>query len=516
MNQRTRLPDWMRRSSRAGIVLLAAVVLVQAQDSSSSGARPQSDEMAQAVRDLQQQVKELRDAVAEVRAEAAQYRAETSELRKALEQAHSGAAVSGEKGPSPEAGEESLTKRVAALEDSTQLTASRVDQQYQTKVESASKYRVRLSGMVLMNLFSNRGVVDNQDVPNVVNIPSVLDSQGTIGATVRQSEVGLEVFGPDVFGAKTSGEVHFDFAGGFPNELNGANYGLVRLRTGTMRLDWEHTSVIAGQDGLFLSPLSPTSYASLAVPAFGYSGNLWSWVPQVRVEHRFDLPNDQSLLVQGGILDNFAGEPPYSSSMRLPTSGEKAGQPAFGTRVAWRRSLHGQPLTLGAAGYYSRQNWDFDRYTDGWAGMVDLEIPMGSRLELTGEFYRGRAIGGLGGGVGRSVLFSGAILQPTSQVLGVNAAGGWSQLKFRATEKLEFNGAFGLDNPYSKDLHTFAVSQSYYDPSLAQNRSALINFVYRPKSNLLFSTEYRHLRTFRTSGNDYAAEHINVSMGVLF
>ena len=37
---------------------------------------------------------------------------------------------------------------------------------------------------------------------------------------------------------------------------------------------------------LYVSPLSPTSFASLAVPAFGYAGNLWGWIPQVRVEHR--------------------------------------------------------------------------------------------------------------------------------------------------------------------------------------------------------------------------------------
>jgi len=33
----------------------------------------------------------------------------------------------------------------------------KVDEQYQTKVESASKYRMRLSGIVLLNLFSNWG-----------------------------------------------------------------------------------------------------------------------------------------------------------------------------------------------------------------------------------------------------------------------------------------------------------------------------------------------------------------------
>ncbi len=49
------------------------------------------------------------------------------------------------------------SERVASLEEEYQLLSGKVDDQYQTKVESASKYRVRLSGIVLMNLFSNRG-----------------------------------------------------------------------------------------------------------------------------------------------------------------------------------------------------------------------------------------------------------------------------------------------------------------------------------------------------------------------
>src|SRR5207237_3741213 len=105
-------------------------------------------------------------------------------------------------------------------------------------------------------------------------------------------------------GAKSSGEVQLDVGGGFPaGALDGVNSGLVRLRTASMRLDWARTSIVAGQDSLFISPHSPTSFASLVVPSLGYSGNLWAWTPQLRVEHRFDLTDGQSILMQGGILD---------------------------------------------------------------------------------------------------------------------------------------------------------------------------------------------------------------------
>ena len=83
-----------------------------------------------------------------------------------------------------------------------------------------------------------------------------------------------------------------------------------------MRLDWERTSLIAGQDNVFVSPLTPTSFASLAVPALTYAGNLWGWTPQVRVEHRFNFGDQQTLTLQGGILDNLNWEPPNEQFFR--------------------------------------------------------------------------------------------------------------------------------------------------------------------------------------------------------
>ena len=75
-----------------------------------------------------------------------------------------------------------------------------------------------------------------------------------MGGTLRQSIIGLETFGPEIWGARTSASVNFDFGGGFPATNNGVNDGLVQLRTAAVRLDWKTTSVIAGQDQLFLSP----------------------------------------------------------------------------------------------------------------------------------------------------------------------------------------------------------------------------------------------------------------------
>jgi hypothetical protein len=484
------------------------------------------------VRDLQNQMLELKSSLEEMRRELVQSRTETLELRKDLEatrrqlaavatQPKAAPATVGEQArvdagavASASQGTEEALKKLA---EDQQLTNAKLDELYQTRVASASKYRVRLSGIVLLNLFANRGEVDNLDFPSLVPPDRPIDSGGGFGGSLRQSLVGLEVFGPEVRGAKVSADVQFDFAGGFPYALNGVSFGLARLRTGTVRMAWPNTTVIAGQDVPFFSPLSPSSLASLAVPAFSYAGNLWNWTPQVRIEHRLNISENSSILLQGGILDPLTGEPPSSQFLRAPQAGEASKQPAYGTRMAWSRRVFGRDLTLGIGGFYSRQDWGFHRMVDGWAGTTDWKVPLSNRWELSGEFYRGRALGGLGGGIGRSVLFSGPITDPATQVRGLNATGGWAQLKFRQTEKFEWNGAFGEDNALARDLRFFpAAQQSYFDPSLARNRSSLLNFIYRPRSDLLFSAEYRRLRTFSILGNSDASGQVNLSIGVLF
>lgn len=519
-------------------LLLLGGNICSAQQSPPNTTPAEPEALTTSIHELQEQVRQLRDAIGEMRSESARYRDETLELRRELlaikTQQGSTSVQTTASAPgqypsasvspvSPNSGRTkeqtqpgSIEERVTRLEEESQLQAGKIDEQNQTKIESASKYRVRLSGIALLNLFSNRGTVDNQDVPNIAVSPSYFDAKGSFGGTLRQSEIGLEVFGPTVAGARTTGEIQFDLGGGFPSTYNGVTSGLFRVRTATMRMDWSHTSVVAGQDNIFFSPLSPTSFASLIVPAFGYAGNLWGWIPQVRVEHRFDISPDSNVTLQGGILDNLTGEPPAFQSYRVPQAGERSSQPGYAMRVAWTHSVFGQPMTFGLGGYYSRQDWGFNRHVDGWAGTADWEVPLGHLFGVSGEFYRGDAVGGLGGGIGRSVVMSGLLTDPATQVRGLDSMGGWSQLKLRATSRWEFNGGFGLDDAQADDFRAFPISASNpYSPPV-RNRGTFVNFVYRPYSNLLFSTEYRHLRTFQISGNSPTADQVNLMMGVLF
>ena len=471
-----------------------------------------------------------------MRAESSESRAEMHQLRQDLQATRAllerpatgtaGAPVTAAEAASPENGARAalstatasspLEERVQKLEESTSLIGSKIDEQYQTKVESASKYRARLHGIVLMNAFRNVGGSDNLDFPTYAQPVAPGWPQSSLGATLRQSEIGFEVFGPNLAGARTSADVQLDFAGGFPYTGNGVNFGVARLQTASLRFDWEQTSIVAGQDSLFISPLSPTSFASLATPAFAFAGNLWGWTPQLRVEHRFSLSDRQTLTVQAGIFDNLDWEPNYNSLDRTVQAGEATGQPAYAFRTAWSHPVQEHPLSLGVAGYYGRQAWPWARYVDAWSGMADWQIPLLPRLALSGEFYRGRGIGGLGGAIGTSILFGGDPTLPYTPIRGLDSAGGWSQLKLQLTPKLELNGVIAEDNAFASDIRGFATDLNNGGEILGRNRGALGNVVFRPRSDLLLSAEFRRLRTFPVYSSSSVTNQVNLAVGILF
>ena len=494
--------------------------------------------LADAVRELQAEVKKLHSQLSELQAEREREREEASVLRRESSKAKTQHAPQSTEAVStyssyptpganpPEDRDSSLpvttgqepapADRLGRIEEDQQLTDAKLREQYQTKVESGSKYRLRVSGIVLLNLVANRGKVENMDFPTLALEREPDDPAGTFGASIRQTQIGLQVFGPDVAGAHTSAGVQFDFAGGFPSTPYGNSTGIMRLRTGTIRLDWAKTSLVAGQDALFFAPLTPTSLATLGVPSLSYAGNLWSWTPQVRIEHRFDVREGSSITVQGGILDSVTGEIPATEYYRSPEAGEKSAQPAYATRVAWSQNIYGHRMTFGAGGYYARQNWSFGRHVDGWASTMDLLLPLGKFFDLSGQFYRGRAVGGLGGGIGRSVLLSGALDDPATTVRGLDSMGGWAQLKFKPKTKFEVNGAYGQDNPFAWQLYPFTSNPGYYDALYSRNRSWFVNGIYQPRSDVLFSVEYRRIRSFFIGDESFTANHVNLSLGYIF
>ncbi len=446
--------------------------------------------------DITAQLLEVQKAVEALRSELADARRESDELRREVQ-----------------ALRQNLT--TAGTAEDQELLAAKVGELEQTKVESGSKYHVRLSGLALMQAALTQGEVDSADLPSVATSAVPGQRGGSLTGGARQSYLRLELFGPLVAGARTTGEVTADFFGGFPITTEGFTSGFARLRTTAVALDWEHTRIVAGHESPFFSPASPTSLLTSAYPALWAAGNMWSWIPQVHVEHRLTT-GPGAIVLQGGVLDPLTGELPVSEYDRIPTAGERTRRPAAAGRLAWQQGDETRRTIAGAGAYYSRQAWGFDRNVSAWAATADWNVPAGTRFSWSGEIYRGRAIAGLGASAAPSVVFAGARGDPSSWVIPFRSAGGWSQVKIAPAATLQFNAAIGTDRSAPAGLSSL-LSNGLIDPgTVRRNSGAFINGIYTVRSNLLFSVEYRRLQTTALGGTTHTAGHLGVGGGLGF
>lgn len=458
-------------------------------------------------------ITQLSQELQQTRAELAESRHQIEELRQSVEELRKQV----QSNRPPEAAPVAEPTVAAADQDVTFL-AAKVSEMHQDKIESASKYPVKLSGLILFNSYWNKGNLDIQDLPSLAlpNFPGAPNP--SVGATLRQTMLGLNVVGPKFFGAHTSADAEIDFAGGDPGTSFGVVNGLLRLRTAKVTLDWARTSLTLGQDNLFISPLSPTSYATVFEPALSWSGNLWVWTPGIELTQRLALNNTSDLVLQGGVLDPLTEGIPIFEG-RNPTPGEVSRAPAIAGRIAFDRSKDKDsryPLTVGFAGYRAQQQYQSFPTVASWTVNSDLKAGIGKHLEVSAEWYTGQAVGGLGGGIWSSVVFPESA-GPYSAVHPLRSIGGWAQLKTIPSIHFEINGAFGQDENYGRDLRLFPFSFTAEGfPAMQKNRTGLVNFIYRPSAALLFAVEYRHLFTVPENSSGNAGEQLNLAAGVHF
>jgi hypothetical protein len=405
-------------------------------------------------------------------------------------------------------------------QDDWDILNARVDEQRQTKVESASRYRLRLSGIALFNAFADYGQVDNADVPSIAVPRFPGYSDGSVGASVRQSIIGLNGIGPTVFGARTSADLQMDFFGGLPSGYGATSSGVAEVRLARIRFDWKNTSVISGLDYPFFSPNLPTTYMSVVVPGFASAGNLWTWTPTVRVEQRFDGAFSP-FKVEAGFLDPSSA--PYyapNSNERIVSPTQNSRQPTYAVRLSASTKSENRPASIGFSGVYSPQRFIYGYHVSGWAGTMDWKFPLLPRTELSGQFFTGRGLDGFGG-LPLSPLRPADLLQYTAvtapELASLGVIGGWSQFKVRVDARNEFNVAAGTGGRNSAELRAATTTDNYFITTVpARNQMLFANYVFKPRSDLLFSAEYRRWRTYELAGPPSTAGQIGLAIGFLF
>ena len=509
---------------------MAAICLMASANTLRAQAAPQAG--------LAQRIDMLTDAMTRAQAQLEQSQRELGDLRRQLAELRREMAISQEPGsaaqaamadPPPPAADETSTSIPKAIQDLRERQAiqeSQIAIQEQTKVESTSKYPVRVTGMVLMSAFDNTSAVDTPATPSVV-----VGGSGSAGATIRQTTIGFDARGPHLFGARSFADLRVDFSGGQATVVSTTGYAgyvnnnsaMPRLRTAHAGLEWSNTQLEFALDRPIVSPDTPTSLTAVALPALAWSGNLWTWNPQAAITQNLFATHSAGLELQAALIDVgdapltpqvTPNTPPASSP---PGSAESSSKPGVEARIALTKSdRDDQGVHFGAGGYFAPHSSAMGRNYDSWASTLDARLPLGPHFELTGNAYRGAALGGLGAGAYKDFAYSPNLYTGGYYFRPLDDAGGWAQLKARAGERLQFNAAYGMDNVFAGQLRPYYVEGGSMIQNLARNRTITGNAIYSPSAYLLLSLEYRRLDSSPVEGPTASSNIIGVGAGYKF
>ena len=407
------------------------------------------------------------------------------------------------------AGQASVPERPSEQQAEQQaMQGSEIATLDQEKVESDSKYPVKISGLILFNAYMNSSGVNSPATPTIA-----IGGQGSTGASIQQTLFGIDARGPRVFGATSRANARVDFYGGAIQGGYNDVGGLLRLRTAQATLTWQHAEAFVNFERPLISPLTPTSLTAVAEPALAWSGNLWTWLPQAGARFTEDLAGSGlRARVEAALVD--VPDPPnviYTSSTSLA---EASRRPGTELRLSLLGHEDDRGAEIGVGGYFSPHRTTTGATFNAWAGTTDFRLPLGRHVELSGSGYRGQALGGLGGGGYQDYVFH--VSGNGSQFRALEDVGGWSQVKYRATRKFEFNTALGTDNVFAGQLRPYAVTNGSIYQNIARNRTVSSNVIFSPNSYLLFSFEYRHLSTAPVNGAPSTTEIFGLAAGYRF
>jgi hypothetical protein len=356
----------------------------------------------------------------------------------------------------------------AAVPPAIEILQTQVAELAQTKVESTTRFPVRLFGTVHAGVFANSATANWLDNPNIVAAPPADGFTGTMSASLRQTRLGIAADGPTIGSARTNAVVAMDFFGGIPGFQTGQVMGLPRLLVAYARIEGAKTALEVGQDHVILAPRDPTSLAAYSFPLLFRSGNLYLRAPQVRLERTFA----SRLKAAGGIVAPIGGDLVGDAYLFVPPAlgGERSRRPGVQARLAYvvGESTDTRLVDIGISGH---TGWERrgGALVNGWATAIDFAARRDA-IGVAGELFAAENADAFGGGTG----------------LDSRSDGGWGELQLFPSSRVQFAAGGGIDRVRGDRRLTLVRGE---------NRSAYGNVIFSITPEVQTSFEYRWLRT---------------------
>jgi hypothetical protein len=394
-------------------------------------------------------------------------------------------------GQQPDA--DSLAVRLRRAEAAIQTLQRQVAEQTEGALRTRSGARLEISGRVAVHAFGNSRRVNNVDNPQFVLVdpPSGVGRRGG-GMSIRQTRLRVGVSGlPPALGGSVAGDLDVDFYGGQVPSSGGRHFPLLRLRTARAFIWWKQAELLLGQETPLVNGLNPESPAAIGNPLFATAGNLWLWLPQVRLTAY--ASEGRRFGVQGAVLAPTSGEPaaPHDTDHDLA---ERSSRPFLQARVFAR--FGDESTGMSEVGCGAHQGWlvPVAAVESSSAVGCDVQLRVGGRIDMRGEYFSGQVLRGLGGGgIGQNFTASNEPVETT---------GGWAQLNVRPVEQLGLGAGCGADHPGG------AVTRR-------RNDACAVHASLRGIGAFFAGAEVRRLRTEYGSGR-LTNDHVTLALGYEF
>lgn len=336
------------------------------------------------------------------------------------------------------------------------------------------------------------------------------DAQTQFG--VRETRLGLNLFGPDVGAWKTTGKLEMDFYGG-----DRANSYNPRMRLAY--LDVAHSSGLAlrfGQDWDTFCELVPriVNFAYMAdIGALGLRR------PQARLTQELKLAENTKLVAKvaaaqtvgedldGGTFEDGADADwptlQWSVALNQKLWTEKSAKLAFGGHYG-RETVDGveKIATTNAYGTITEVSRviaaDAADY-DTWSVQGSVFLPLTKQIAVQGNLWKGENLD----------TYFGAIGQGVNVALGreIEAQGGWVQLLWDPTDKLAFGFGYSVDDPKDEDLA---------EGRPCKNEQIFGNVAYKLTPAVTAMAEYAHMTTDYLGRDEAVNDRVQLAMRYAF
>lgn len=270
----------------------------------------------------------------------------------------------------------------------------------------------------------------------------------------RLTRFGVDVTGPEVDGAKTTGKLEIDFAN-FPAGV-AESRATPRIRLAYIDLKKDTVGLRVGQDWDVVSPLFPAVNGELLMWNAGNTGDRRAQIQGRWVDSADAKTESLSLKAALAMTGAITNEDLDSGTLAGERDGFDSGTPQIQVRGGWKglELAEGKRSDIGVWGMFGQAETDTffagENRFDTWLAGLDLTIPISGSMTVRAEAWSGINLADIRGGIGQSIN--------TATGEEIASSGGWAELIYKTTAQSQLHVGATLDDPKNDDLSLTSAS----------------------------------------------------------